>query len=132
MPRRRNTERLVAIGKRVKALRADRGLSQAQLAEAVGVEPMTISRFENGRAGMGLSNLLKLAEALRAPLSAILDVTQPAAPGGEASPGAGYADRRREEWLAVWDGMSEEERKVASRVVRVVFPPRRKARPTLP
>ena len=36
------------FGKRIKALRTARKLSQAELAELVGVEALAISRIENG------------------------------------------------------------------------------------
>jgi len=38
-----------ALGKQIRTLRASRGMSQAQLAEATGIPRTDISRFETGR-----------------------------------------------------------------------------------
>lgn len=48
----------------IKVLRKQRGWTQQQLAEASGVEPVTISRAENGYEGTTLRTLTSLAEAL--------------------------------------------------------------------
>jgi transcriptional regulator with XRE-family HTH domain len=47
-------------------------LSQAQLAEAVGVDPSQISRFETGKRRPHLDEAIKIAEKLNLPLSAIV------------------------------------------------------------
>lgn len=48
----------------LKRLRKSRGLNQAALAEAVGCEVNTISRYENGANTPTIDHVLKLAEAL--------------------------------------------------------------------
>ena len=42
---------MLAIGKRIKALRRSRGWTQDQLAEAVGVTRSAVAQWETGRAG---------------------------------------------------------------------------------
>lgn len=37
-----------ALGRRIKALRQAHGITQSQLAEACGYDPITVSRFERG------------------------------------------------------------------------------------
>lgn len=53
------------FGKRVKQLREERGLTQPQLAELIGVQPITISNIEVGRYGSHFSTIEKLMKALR-------------------------------------------------------------------
>lgn len=52
------------IGEKMSSLRRERGMSQSQLAEAVGVSVVTISNWENGRANPKTGYLLKLAQVL--------------------------------------------------------------------
>ena len=57
MPRNRDQELLRQIGRRVGQIRADRGLTQEVLAEAVGLEPVTVSRWETGDRALSVSTL---------------------------------------------------------------------------
>lgn len=50
------------LGKRIKALRQAIGLTQAQLAERAGYDPITISRFERGEYAPGLDALETLGQ----------------------------------------------------------------------
>ncbi|WP_100941394.1 helix-turn-helix transcriptional regulator [Pseudomonas sp. QS1027] len=52
------------LGKRIKALRLDRKQTQAGLAEALGCEPMTVSRYERGSYAPSIEALEQIAEAL--------------------------------------------------------------------
>ena len=49
-------------GKRLKALRKQAEKTQEQVAEAVGLEPGTISRIERGAKGMSIDSLLMFSE----------------------------------------------------------------------
>jgi DNA-binding XRE family transcriptional regulator len=51
-----------ASGKRLKELRKQAGKTQEQVAEAVGLEPGTISRIERGVKGMSIDSLLMFSE----------------------------------------------------------------------
>ena len=51
-----------ASGKRLKKLRKQAGKTQEQIAEAVGLEPGTISRIERGVKGMSIDSLLMFSE----------------------------------------------------------------------
>lgn len=51
-----------ASGKRLKALRKQAEKTQEQVAEAVGLEPGTISRIERGVKGMSIDSLLMFSE----------------------------------------------------------------------
>jgi len=53
------------IGKLVKSLRKQRGLTQAALAEQAGIDTATLSKIENGHAMPNKNNLVSLLEKLR-------------------------------------------------------------------
>lgn len=53
-------------------LRTANGMSQYELAEKVGLKPMDISRFENGRRGLALPKAVTLAQCLGVSCSALL------------------------------------------------------------
>lgn len=61
------------FGRRVKALRVARGMTQAELAEAVDLQPQTISRIELGKHPSSFSTIARLAAALRVPEAALFD-----------------------------------------------------------
>lgn len=52
------------LGTRIKHLRQSKGMKQAELAEAAGVEINTISRYETGANAPSIEQLLNLSEAL--------------------------------------------------------------------
>lgn len=66
---------MVASGKRLKALRKQAGKTQEQVAEAVGLEPGTISRIERGAKGMSIDSLLMFSEIYGVSTDYILKVT---------------------------------------------------------
>jgi transcriptional regulator with XRE-family HTH domain len=62
------------IGRQLKRLRTQRGLSQAELAVRAGVSPDLIAKLEQGtRHSARLTSLARLAQALGTPLSEMLD-----------------------------------------------------------
>jgi len=54
----------VQIGERIRAARQERGWTQEQLAEAVGVSRSAVAQWETGRAGQLTGNLSRIAEVL--------------------------------------------------------------------
>jgi len=65
----RSTRRL---GMRIKQVREERGLTQADLAAKVGVHPMYVSRIERGVQVPSLPLLEKLAKALKVEMKHLL------------------------------------------------------------
>lgn len=55
---------LVWLGARVRGLRLDRGLTQEQLAMAIGVHRVNLNKFEHGHTDLGVSRIRALADAL--------------------------------------------------------------------
>ena len=54
------------IGARLRVLRKERGMTQAELAELVGTHFANISQVERGIRGLGIEQAMKLCAALRA------------------------------------------------------------------
>ena len=54
----------VLLGKRIRAIRIKRGMTQIQLAERIELSPTYISYLESGCKGCSLETLLQLANAL--------------------------------------------------------------------
>ena len=74
MPRSRDQVLLREVGQRVAQARRDRGWSQEQLAEAIDIQPTTLSRLETADRAISLSTLGRIAEALGVGLGDLLDV----------------------------------------------------------
>jgi transcriptional regulator with XRE-family HTH domain len=62
----------VLLGSNVAKRRKELGLTQAEFAEKVGAETVTISRFERGSSLPSLLRLENIAEALGVPLAELL------------------------------------------------------------
>ena len=74
------------IGERVRAARERRGMTQADLAEKLGVSPVTVTLWENRRHRrmIGTKHLANVANALEIRVSELLGETDPA---GQPIPG---------------------------------------------
>lgn len=58
------SERAVIVGKRVKAMRMQKGISQSELAHRVGISQAHMSNIENGHSHITLENLFALHDIL--------------------------------------------------------------------
>lgn len=76
MPRRRDQELLRDVGQRVAQARRDRGWTQEQLAEAIAIEPVSLSRLETGDRTLSLSTLAGFADVLQVSVGDLLDVAR--------------------------------------------------------
>jgi len=56
------------VGRRVRSLRVDLGMSQEDLARATGISVTTIASYEQGRCGMTLARAYALADAFECTL----------------------------------------------------------------
>ena len=62
----------VTFGKRVKEIRLQKNMSQADLAKVMGLHPTYISGIERGVRNMALKNIEKLAKALNVPIHELI------------------------------------------------------------
>ena len=72
MPDRVRSELLTAFGAAVRALRRDRGWSQEEFADRVGLHRTYMGDVERGERNLGLVNVRRIADALGVPLSALM------------------------------------------------------------
>jgi transcriptional regulator with XRE-family HTH domain len=110
MPRRRDRNLLQAIGQRVAKARKDRGWTQEALAEAVGIEPVSLSRLETGDRALSLSTLAHIANAVGVGLGDLLDTGRGLPPPSHAPDEA--------EILRAFQGMSRPRRQLLLRLAR--------------
>lgn len=67
----------LTIGKRIRSLRVERGLTLEALGHAIGRAPSQVSVLENGKREPRLSDLQTIAEALSVPLDELLEDAPP-------------------------------------------------------
>ena len=65
------------IGEKIKKARKLKGISQEELAAAVGMHTNTVARWERGELNPMGKSLQKVAQALNIPISALYDEQQP-------------------------------------------------------
>ena len=70
----------VAVGRNVRLWRMARGLSQAQLADRIGVTFQQLQKYEVGGNRIPTGRLVRLAAVLRVPITALFDATDAADP----------------------------------------------------
>lgn len=106
----------IAVGQRLKQLRGSRGWTQECLAEKLGVEPVSVSRFETGSRSVGLPMLYRIAETLQVAPSRILPPMHPES-SGESS--AFFNDSAAQQAFpsALWDELTPRERALAIRLM---------------
>jgi transcriptional regulator with XRE-family HTH domain len=77
MPPRRVPEVDQRVGARIRVVRTRAGLTQERLAERLGVETLSVSRFETGRRGVSIPTLFRIADALGVRVQDLIDVELP-------------------------------------------------------
>ena len=75
-----DTMAAVLTGPKLKAIRALRGMTQAELAHAAGVSPVTVATFESGRSDLRAATVIKLCEALGVTVTYKVDGTEISGP----------------------------------------------------
>lgn len=64
----------MSVGEKIKTIRKEKGLTQAQLAALVGVAQITIRQYENGARKPSISQLQNIAEKLGVSISSFMDI----------------------------------------------------------
>jgi transcriptional regulator with XRE-family HTH domain len=72
-----------AIGARIRAARRERGLTQGELAEAIGKSGQQVQKYESGENHVAVATLLAIARALGVP---VLNLFGPESGAGRAHP----------------------------------------------
>lgn len=75
----KRTDAQTELGIRVRALRAELGLSQMALADRIGLHFTFVSSVERGERNLSLSSLVRLAEGLEVNPSVLVDGLRPEA-----------------------------------------------------
>lgn len=96
----------VLLGQNIQRLRKERGLLQQELAERVGIEPVSVSRLETGASLPSVVRLAEIAEALDVSLAELV---------GGASPSPSDQAKEITECLA---RVSEKDRYLLVEIVR--------------
>ena len=84
----------MTLGEKIRACRRKAGLTQEQLAEAVGVSRQAVTKWEQDQSAPGTAHLMALAQALSLPAGELLE---PDAPAGDAPLKEALAILRAEE-----------------------------------
>ena len=63
----------IKLGKRIKSLRTRKGFTQDKLAELAGLNGKYLGEVERGKENISIVNLMRIAEALDAPMVSIVD-----------------------------------------------------------
>jgi len=114
MPRQRDADLIAAIGHRLAIIRRRKGFTQEQLAERVGLEPVSLSRVETGHRSASISTLSMIAQALGIPLADLVGVEQEV-PAPELSP-------EESELLRYFKQLSTSQRNTVLRVAKELVP----------
>lgn len=102
MAKKRDPALLRQLGARFRAIRLAAGKTQEQVAEGLGVQPVTISRWETGKVGLSLPVLNEAAAFFGVALSEVFAVDQPLP---ELTAG-------EQELVAAWTKLDPEQRKL--------------------
>lgn len=121
MPKRSATF-LLRLGSQIAHVRHERGLTQAGLAEDVGIDARSVQRIEAGRTAPSLERLCAIAESLGVRPGSLLD----AAVGARKNP-TSWATSAREETARAeaslqrtWDRVPPARRALALKMLRVL------------
>ena len=100
----------MTLGERIRKARRGRGkMTQAELAERIGVHEMTVRRWESGERMPDAEAIQKISQVLGVPISELLTET------AEVSSSESKESRNELPGLAYWGGVADNARNVALR-----------------
>jgi transcriptional regulator with XRE-family HTH domain len=112
------------LGSRISGARHERGLTQAELAEEVGIDARSLQRIEGGRTTPSLRRLFAIADVLRVSPGALLDDV--AAPRKRARNTVTARDAQPStddpsaSFLRVWARIAPPRRRIALKILRIL------------
>ena len=93
----------------ISKLRTQSGLSQEALAEKIDIAPNYLGQIENGKRGVNLTNLIKIANAL--------DVTFDYLMSDVNSAAIEEADNTKKQWLALLNNRTPHQQRLLIKIV---------------
>jgi transcriptional regulator with XRE-family HTH domain len=121
---RRDDVLALRVGSRINAARRDRGLTQAELAEEVGIDARSLQRIEGGRTTPSLKRLFAIADVLRVSPGALLDDVAVPRKRARNTAAARDAPRTTDEpnasLLRVWARLAPARRRIALKILRIL------------
>jgi transcriptional regulator with XRE-family HTH domain len=115
MPRRNKRKPSMHVGSRIKQARKLRGISQEQLAKAVGTAQPVISALESGKQ-RGTAMIVEIAHVLRVRPMWLADGSGPM----DAKPGENARDEALQRLLDAWELLTPEQRELFAKMVQSV------------
>lgn len=109
MPKPRDHELLKRLGSRFRELRDAQGLTQEQVAEALGIQPLTASRWECGRAGLSFPLLVKAASLFGIGLGELVAIDNPL-------PASAHG-----RLIALWASLNRDQRSALLRLIETMI-----------
>ena len=97
------------IGTRIRKCRKELGLTQEALAEKIDIAPNYLGQIENGKRGVNLTNLIKIANAL--------DVTFDYLMSDVNSAAIEEADNTKKQWLALLNNRTPHQQRLLIKIV---------------
>ncbi len=110
------------LGGRIRKLREDRGWTQEELAQAIAIEPATLSRYETAKKTFPLDVLRRIAASLRVPLGQLIvdGGTGGTSRLADAPTYDRHTDPRHVDLLDAWRKIPAGRRKLALRLLRTL------------
>jgi transcriptional regulator with XRE-family HTH domain len=104
----------VLVGQNIRICRTQRGLSQSELAERVGLTFQQIQKYEKAANRVGASRLIQVADALDVPLAALFQGSATATQGEpDVAGGALLADPHAVRLLRAFDRLADPKQRIA-------------------
>ena len=97
------------IGARIRKCRKERRLTQEQLAEKIDIAPNYLGQIENGKRGVNLTNLVKIANELNITFDYLMS--------GVNSSAIENSDDLTEQWLALFSARTPGEKQLLIKLV---------------
>lgn len=71
---------MLEIGKKIKTIRTQKGWSQAEICEMIGISVPAFSKIETDRTDINISRLKQIADTLRVPIAELVSSDLPGTP----------------------------------------------------
>jgi transcriptional regulator with XRE-family HTH domain len=107
-------ETLKVIGRRIAKLRRAAGMTQIDLAVAIGISRSVLGEIEGGTQPGGLGTMLAIADELKVPFDWLIGRNVP--PGGPLV-GKFIDDPDTLAWVRFWEGLTPEQRPIAAKML---------------